>query len=114
MASSPRGDVVPEADYEFGYGQGDDVLMIKRGGGTPPVRMLCGGFCLFAVFSLLFYGEEVGGGDGWLIFRDYSLEDLPDMRNVVICDGFGQVVEFGLQFTPGDEVLLGFEDAGVG
>jgi hypothetical protein len=89
-------------------------LMIKRGGGTPPVRVLCGGFGLFAVFSLLFYGEEVGGGDGWFIFRDYSLEDLPDMRNVIAVYGCGQVFEFGLQFNPGDEVLLGFENSGVG
>lgn len=40
-------------------GKGKYVLMIKRGGGTPPVRVLCGGFCLFAVFALLFHGEQV-------------------------------------------------------
>jgi hypothetical protein len=95
-------------------GNAIEDLMIKRGGGTPPVRVLCGGFCLFAVFSLLFYGEEVGSCYGWLIFRDYSLEDLADMGNVVIGDGFCQFFEFGLQFAPGYEVLFGFENSGVG
>ena len=55
----------------------------------------------------------VGGGEAWLVFGNQFFQDLLYAGDVVGFDVLHKVVEFGFQYGPGYEVVVGFKDSGV-